>query len=454
MVIGNNGIVAKANESKIQMEIGEEKEQIILAMGNAQIGNTTYQEITQETLQKNINEQIGIGKVTISANGDKSFHAIFENTKREYEITSEREVILLDDIYYIKNIEELKKFRDEVNAGNTFEGKYVQLLSNIQLDINEEWEPIGTYLNSNTSVTDISNKPFKGVFDGKGHEITGMKITSEEKGKGFFGLINNGKVRNLGIGENCNIDAGVSVGAITGYLYNGAKASNCYNKATIQTTGTNTGGIVGTADSNSSIESCYNLGKVITMANNKGGIVGYASNNCSIVRCYNNAPVMEKEQIKNNIGGIAGSIYDSEIRESFNGKQGIVKGISNVGGITGIIVQKGVVRECYNMADITGSNYNIGGMVGYNQGDIKNCYGAGKIEGTGNLGGIVGFYEKGNVENCYYLENIVDSTKITSLEGVKMNTISELKKGYTRLGNKFKEDINNNNEGFPILTWQ
>ena len=147
MVIGNDGIVAKANESKIKMEIGEEKEQIILAMGNAQIGNTTYQEITQETLQKNINEQIGIGKVTISANGDKSFHAIFENTKREYEITSEREVILLDDIYYIKNIEELKKFRDEVNAGNTFEGKYVQLLSNIQLDINEEWEPIGTYLN-------------------------------------------------------------------------------------------------------------------------------------------------------------------------------------------------------------------------------------------------------------------------------------------------------------------
>ena len=44
----------------------------------------------------------------------------------------------------ISTLEELKAFRDEVNAGNTFKGETIELANDIDLG-GEEWTPIGHY---------------------------------------------------------------------------------------------------------------------------------------------------------------------------------------------------------------------------------------------------------------------------------------------------------------------
>ena len=86
------------------------------------------------------------------------------------------------------------------------------------LTTGEGFNPIGTYLNTNTSVADETNTPFMGTFDGDGHEIDGIRIISEEKGKGLFGLVKSATIKNLGIDKNCIISAATSYGSITGML--------------------------------------------------------------------------------------------------------------------------------------------------------------------------------------------------------------------------------------------
>lgn len=89
--------------------------------------------------------------------------------------------------YAIRNLADLKAFRDMVNAGTSFlhytVGKNAEsvpcnvvLLADIDLG-NEEWTPIGTSAN-----------PFKGDFDGRGHTISNLKITSGTN-VGLFGQI-------------------------------------------------------------------------------------------------------------------------------------------------------------------------------------------------------------------------------------------------------------------------
>ena len=76
----------------------------------------------------------------------------------------------------ISTLEELKAFRDEVNAGNTFAGKTVELAANIDL-MSEEWTPIGNDTNK-----------FQGTFDGKGYTVSNLVITGNNSYVGFFGF--------------------------------------------------------------------------------------------------------------------------------------------------------------------------------------------------------------------------------------------------------------------------
>ena len=86
---------------------------------------------------------------------------------------------LSNGVYEIYTIEELKLFRDAVNAGNNFNGQTVKLMKSIDLN-NEEWTPIGT----NSTVA------FRGTFDGNGQTISNLKITK--------GLANTAANNNVG----------------------------------------------------------------------------------------------------------------------------------------------------------------------------------------------------------------------------------------------------------------
>lgn len=84
---------------------------------------------------------------------------------------------------------------------------------------------------------------------------------------------------------------------------------------------------------------------------------------------------------------------------------------------------------------------------------IINCYNIGNITGSSG-GGIVGVITDGKIENSYYLENKVNGENGIEYIGTEVKTSEEIEEIYTTLGNSFKEDVDNINNGYPIFTWQ
>ena len=69
-------------------------------------------------------------------------------------------------------------------------------------------------------------------------------------------------------------------------------------------------------------------------------------------------------------------------------------------------------------------------------------------------GGIVGMnVSNGVIKNVYSLENIYGINNAT-IEQSSVKTSEELKQFASTLGDSFKEDILNINDGYPILNWQ
>ena len=422
MLTGQNGILSQAQNAKNKTELSSEKEQIKLAVQASITKNPDTLEITKTNLEEGIQEQLGNNReFETTDNQDGSFIVNLKNPDKMYYVEETGKVIAEENMLKISTADELKAFRDNVNNGNTYEGWYVYLANDITLDINEEWEPIGLYLNSNTSITDETNKPFSGIFDGNGFEIDGMKISSKEKGRGLFGLAKNATIKNLGMGTNCNINTGVVSGAIVGYSNSKTIIKNCFNKSKVLSNNVQVGGIAGQNGPDCYIINCYNLGTISALSS-IGGIVG--ENFGNIYECYNS--------------------------------EDISSDTTNVGGIAG--VNQGNITNCYNTNSIKGTGTNVGGIVGFQSGKntkISNSYNIGRIVSSNNIGGIIGTKLEGNIKNSYYLENTVNGANDReTINGVTAKTSEELKAIASVLGSAFKQDTNNINNGYPILTWQ
>ena len=399
------------------------------------MGDVNTLEITEEKLSDAIKQQFGNNKdFSITDNGDGSFLVSMNDTKRMYYVDETGEVIDQSKMLKISTADELKAFRDDVNSGNTYEGWYVYLANDITLDINEEWEPIGLYLMENSSPADETNKPFKGIFDGRGHEVNGIYINTTDKVQGLFGLVSGGTIKKLGIGENCSITGKISVAAIAGYLYNGSSAINCYNIGNITSSTTS---------------------KMI------GGIVGY-SHNSHLKKCYNEGTIKSDTNIISVAGGIVGSLTSkSLLEECFN--NGEIQGDNIIGGILGQNLDAVIIRNCYNTGRVRGE-IKIGGISGQNTAELYNCYNIGEIQGTIKVGGIVGensislsYYTSGVLKNTYSLENTCEAIcgyNNSIIEDSSIKSEEEMKLLVSILGETFKEDTNNINNGYPILNWQ
>lgn len=429
---GENGILTRAQDAKTKTEESEDIEKIRLAVLEAQIGEDGYQEIDATTFQEALNSQFEGRNLQVTDNKDGSFTVNLDNMSKMYYVDSDGEIINNENMIAIGTTEELKSFRDDVNSGNSYEGKYIYLTDNITLDINEEWEPIGLYLPENTSPDDETNKPFRGVFDGKNYEVNGLYINTTNKAQGMFGFIKNAKILNLMIGTESNINGGVSTGGTVGYCYNSVITNVC-NKGNINgnnNINSQVGGIVGLANNGSIIINSCNIGSVSSNGDLIGGIVGYCSNT-KIIGCYNAGKI----DASNNgyIGGIIGSIYKGNV----------------------------IISDCYNASDVLG-NRRIGGIVGAaventNLLIINNCYNVGKITGQIYANGIYGVVVSGiTVEstNNYYLNNTINGENGSSQEGVEIKNEEEMKSLASTLGEAFEEDSEDINNGYPILKWQ
>ena len=92
MLTGENGILTQVQNAKERTEEAGDKEKIQLAVNAAQIGDSGYQDLSQNNLQGETDREFGEGKSVVRDNGDGSFTISLVDSKKEYTVTSNGEV--------------------------------------------------------------------------------------------------------------------------------------------------------------------------------------------------------------------------------------------------------------------------------------------------------------------------------------------------------------------------
>ena len=433
------GILTRASEAKEKTEEAQEKEGLELAVTSSQMEDVNTLEITEEKLSDAIKQQFGNNKnFSITDNEDGSFLVSMNDTQRMYYIDETGKII--DKILKISTADELKSFRDDVNSGNTYEGWYVYLANDITLDINEEWEPIGSN----------ENNIFRAIFDGKNFTISNIVSTALFDCQGMFGF-NNGIIKNLSVSGN--IKGQNYIGGICG-RNEGGTITNCKNFISIEANANYVGGITGRNSSTGVIKNCYN-NQIVKGKELVGGITG-ESNGGPVTNCCN----IENIEGEKYIGGIIGrSRNKTSIEMCYN--SGEIKGDYQVAGIIGFILEEGTIKNCYNTGNIVGVYTGIGGIVGINGGIIWKCYNIGSIVGTDSVGAISGRNDM-SVEDCYCPTNITldgsqsENTKysVERLNDEQMKSLQFVEILNNGQNNNIWKIDTNLNDSYPILQWQ
>ena len=133
---------------------------------------------------------------------------------------------LADDPYLINDADDLIRFSDAVNSGNFFEDLYFLQTADIDLKDCDNFTPIGNFDDGYT---------FRGIYDGGGHRIYNLNISSYGMRMKFVGLFGNlcGTVMNLGI--ESGMISGEYVGAFAATSGSDkAMIINCYNRAQLR----------------------------------------------------------------------------------------------------------------------------------------------------------------------------------------------------------------------------
>jgi len=255
--------------------------------------------------------------------------------------------------YQISSLAHLMGLSELVAAGNTFEGKYFELVQNVDLGNltihNGSWNPIGWYEEENDMGGDVTHG-FSGNFDGCGNTIFGLKIRRTGTAPdyaGLFGLIDGGNVANLTI-EAEEIYGGNRTGVLAGAVTGNSCIYNVQVSGYVRATG-DAGGIAGAVegkDGRTTIENCRAQGIAVL---SEGG--------------------------SSFTGGIAGQVSGADL------------------------VDNTVVTQDGNGDRIQGNGY-VGGITGrMKDANIYNSYVEGTIGGNGGkaVGGMVGMYEGGNL---------------------------------------------------------
>jgi hypothetical protein len=263
-----------------------------------------------------------------------------------------------------------------------------------------------------TPIGDITD-PFVGKFDGNGHKISGLNVSTyvpdDTAFAGLFGVIFDADISNLGIVDGSFMAKGddAFAGSIAGGIvnYESSSITNCYSTSKVTALSVSLTG-------NSFIESVA------------GGLVGYVVNSgdslsLTVTGCYNAGPVTASTEdspgmSKAYAGGIIGAITCADAESVY-------------------------ITNCYNTGTITaytGGDAHAGGLIGLatiNAGPaslyVTNCYNAGMIivdsynaTHTTLFANLVGMVNDLPISvlsftNCYFLEDIF------IFEGKKLNNL-------------------------------
>jgi LPXTG-motif cell wall-anchored protein len=318
-----------------------------------------------------------------------------------------------------------------------FTGKTIKLGADIDIG-GYDWTPIGT--------RDGSSGAFRGTFDGQGHIISNLSFYVDAARKtmdgayiGFFGLIS-GTAMNLHFANAVFINtAPLNSGIIAGRLLAGGKLSHCtvdansYYESQTNTCGMLVGRSFGT------IEYCINYGTLFAYGNPNssgtgniiaGGITGLMENDAVTRNCINYGNIIGKVRGHNpNQIGLAGIVAFAN--------NTTVENCVNYGNI--ILTDKDYTNTVNN---------GIGGVVGKSHANgtkIKNCYNFGSIEGysgeTTQTGLVLGCASKTvTLENCYStpcgnlaIHGSKNTTNITIPAGTNIKIVSETDADYATI---------------------
>ena len=233
--------------------------------------------------------------------------------------------------YTVTSADGLMNIAKLVNGGKT--DINITLTADIDLT-GKNWTPIGT---------SFSNK-YTGTFDGGGHTIKGLTVTTNDQFVGLFGYLDRaGTVKNVvmegiqitsnhvlmsgntggvvgyswGTIENCSVSGSVSgtvyVGGVVGVQIGGS-ITGCSSSATVKGT-VDVGGVAGQTNSSATLTACYATGNVIIEMDPKkniagGSLVGMNAGS-SLLACYATGNVTSTGSSTGNvhIGGFLGNNY-------------------------------------------------------------------------------------------------------------------------------------------------
>ena len=239
--------------------------------------------------------------------------------------------------YTVTSADGLMNIAELVNGGKT--DINITLTADIDLT-GKNWTPIGT---------SFSNK-YTGTFDGGGHTIKGLTVTTNDQFVGLFGSIGYaGTVKNVMMEDvqiTSNRSSGFSAGGVAGY--SDGTIENCLVSGSVSGT-VYVGGVVG-AQWNGSITGCSSSATVKGTVD-VGGVAGQTNGGATLTACYATGNVIIEIAPKKNISG---------------------------GGLVGMNGGKGV-RACYATGNVTSTGSSTGdvhifGLLGDNYTTVTACY--------------------------------------------------------------------------------
>ena len=294
-----------------------------------------------------------------------------------------------DGSYTVTSADGLMTVAELVNGGKT--DINITLGENIDLT-GKGWTPIGTNY----------EKRYKGTFDGRGHTIKGLTVTTNDQFVGLFGYLD-------------------KAGTVKNVVMEGIQITSNH----------------------------------VLMSGNTGGVVGYSwgtIENCSVSGSVSGT---------NCVGGVVGSQKAGSIIGCSS--SAIVKGTRYVGGVAG--EKWGTMTACYATGNVTleiGSQNNLsgGGVVGLSGGNrVLACYAIGNVNSkggsTGNvhIGGLLGdnytavtaCYWKNNQEQGFGSNQHSTAPEATKVDGTTVtwkNAVDDMNTALQNAGSKWRYELN------------
>ena len=255
----------------------------------------------------------------------------------------------------------------------------------------KDWSPIGTnFYNSYT-----------GTFDGGGHTIMGLTVTTNDQYVGLFGRLGKaGTVKNV-VMDGIQITSNHSLGYA--------------------------GGVAG-----------FSWGGTIENCSVSGSVSGTVS-----------------------VGGVVGIQWEASITGCSS--SATVKGMVQVGGVAGETNSGATMAACYATGNVTIEidpidNILGGGLVGFNAGSsVLACYATGNVTSTGSSTGnvYIGGFLGGNyttVTACYWKNNHEqgigynrESTKVTKVDDTDVtwkNAVDAMNRALQNAGSEWRYELN------------